>query len=57
MRVAPRALRQETSLEPIDDPDDLPEPEELLTEAIEELNGAVAELKQVLTLLENGNEA
>jgi type I restriction enzyme M protein len=40
--------------ESVDDSDDLPEPEELLTEAIEELDGAVAELKQVLALLENG---
>jgi len=43
--------------ESVDDPDDLPEPEELLTDAIEELDGAVAELKQVLALLENGNGA
>ena len=43
--------------ESVDDPDDLPEPEELLTDAIEELDGAVAELKQVLAMLENGNGA
>jgi type I restriction enzyme M protein len=43
--------------ESIDDPDDLPEPEELLTDAIEELDGAVAELKQVLAMLENGSGA
>jgi type I restriction enzyme M protein len=41
--------------ESVDDPDDLPEPEELLTDAIEELDGAVAELKQVLAMLESGN--
>jgi type I restriction enzyme M protein len=43
--------------ESVDDPDDLPEPEELLTDAIEELDGAVAELKQVLAMLEGGNGA
>jgi type I restriction enzyme M protein len=43
--------------ESVDDPDDLPEPEELLTDAIEELDVAVAELKQVLAMLENGNGA
>ena len=41
----------------MDDPDALPEPEELLADAIEELDGAVAELKQVLVMLENGNGA
>jgi len=40
--------------ESVDDPNDLPEPEELVTDAIEELDGAVAELKQVLAMLENG---
>jgi type I restriction enzyme M protein len=43
--------------ESVDDPDALPEPEELLADAIEELDGAVAELKQVLVMLENGNGA
>ena len=40
--------------ESLDDPDNLPEPEELATEAIEELRGAVEELNAVLALLENG---
>lgn len=39
----------------LEDADDLPEPEELATEAISELEEAVAELNQVLKLLENGN--
>jgi type I restriction enzyme M protein len=43
--------------ESVDDPDDLPEPEELLTEAIEELDDAAADLKQLLALLENGTGA
>jgi type I restriction enzyme M protein len=43
--------------ESVDDPDDLPEPEGLATDAIEELDAAVAELKQVLAMLENGNGA
>ncbi len=43
--------------ESLDDADDLPEPEELVTDAIAELDGAVEELKQVLALLENGNGA
>jgi type I restriction enzyme M protein len=43
--------------ESVDDPDDLPEPEELLTEVIKVLDGAVAELKQIQALLENGNGA
>jgi len=33
----------------------LPEPEELATDAIAELRGAVDELNGVLALLENGN--
>ena len=41
--------------ESLEDADDLPEPEELATEAISELEEAVAELNQVLRLLENGN--
>jgi len=41
--------------ETLEDTDDLPEPEELATEAISELEEAVAELNQVLRLLENGN--
>ena len=39
----------------LDDADDLPEPEELVTDAIEELDAAVADLNKVLALLENGN--
>ncbi len=41
--------------ESLDDPDDLPEPEELAQEAISELEQAVGELNEVLRLLENGN--
>ena len=37
--------------------DDLPEPEELATDAIAELQGAIDELNAVLTALENGNGA
>jgi type I restriction enzyme M protein len=40
--------------ESLEDADDLPEPEELVTDAIQELEEAVAELNQVLQLLENG---
>jgi type I restriction enzyme M protein len=39
--------------EGLEDADDLPEPEELVTDAILELEEAVAELNQVLQLLEN----
>src|SRR5262249_35906989 len=42
--------------ESLEDADDLPEPEELATDAIEELENAVAELGQVLALLENGGK-
>jgi type I restriction enzyme M protein len=42
--------------ESLDDADDLPEPEDLAGEAIEELQGAVGDLGKVLALLENGNE-
>lgn len=41
--------------ESLEDADELPEPEELVTDAIEELEEAVGELNQVLRLLENGN--
>jgi type I restriction enzyme M protein len=41
--------------ESLEDADELPEPEELATDAIEELRGAVDELNGVLALLENGN--
>ncbi len=40
--------------ESLDDGDELPEPEELAADAIEELRAAVEELGQVLALLENG---
>jgi type I restriction enzyme M protein len=43
-------LREES----LEDADDLPEPEELVTDAIEELEEAVGELNQLLKLLENG---
>jgi type I restriction enzyme M protein len=39
----------------LDNADDLPEPEELVTDAIAELRGAVDELQKVVVLLENGN--
>jgi type I restriction enzyme M protein len=42
--------------ESVEDADDLPEPEELATDAIAELEGAVEELTAVLTLLENGGK-
>ena len=41
--------------ESLEDADDLPEPEELATDAMSELEGAVGELNAVLALLENGN--
>ena len=41
--------------ESLEDADDLPEPEELATDAILELEEAVAELNAVLRLLENGD--
>jgi type I restriction enzyme M protein len=43
-------LREES----LEDSDDLPEPEELVTDAIDGLEEAVGELNQVLRLLENG---
>jgi hypothetical protein len=43
--------------ESLDDLDDLPEPDELATDAIAELEAAVEELNAVLTALENGNGA
>lgn len=39
----------------LDDADDLPEPEELATDAIAELESAVEELNSIIVLLENGN--
>ncbi len=39
------------------DADELPEPEELATEAIEELEAAVSELNQILALLENEDDS
>lgn len=41
--------------ESLEDADDLPEPEELVTDAIAELEAAVEELERVLGLLENGD--
>jgi type I restriction enzyme M protein len=41
--------------ESLDDSDDLPEPEELVTDALEELEAATVGLGRVLKLLENGN--
>jgi type I restriction enzyme M protein len=41
--------------ESLEDADELPEPEELATDAIAELEGAVEELNQVLALLESGS--
>jgi type I restriction enzyme M protein len=41
--------------ESLEDADDLPEPEELVTDAIEELEAAVGGLGRVLKMLENGN--
>jgi len=41
--------------ESLDDTDDLPEPDELATDAIAELEAAVEELNAVLAALENGN--
>lgn len=43
--------------ESLDDADDLPEPEELATDAIAELEMAVEELNSILLLLENGSQA
>ncbi len=42
--------------ESLEDADDLPEPEELATDAIAELHGAVENLNAVLVLLENGEK-
>jgi type I restriction enzyme M protein len=42
--------------ESLEDADDLPKPEELATDAIAELHGAVEELNAVLALLENGDK-
>jgi type I restriction enzyme M protein len=41
--------------ESLDDADNLPEPEELATEAIEELRLAVDSLNKIVAMLENGN--
>ena len=41
--------------ESLDDADELPEPEELASDAIAELESAVAELNAIIGLLENGN--
>jgi type I restriction enzyme M protein len=42
--------------ESLDDSDDVPEPEDLATEAISELEGAFEQLNAVLSLLENGGK-
>ena len=36
--------------------DDLPDPEELATDAISELESAVEELSTIIEMLENGND-
>jgi type I restriction enzyme M protein len=41
--------------ESLDDADELPEPEELVTDAVAELEAAAEELGQVLALLEGPN--
>lgn len=41
--------------ESLENAEDLPPPEELATDAIGELEGAVEELNAVLAMLENGN--
>ncbi|MDQ7780016.1 MAG: class I SAM-dependent DNA methyltransferase [Planctomycetota bacterium] len=41
--------------ESLDDADELPEPEELVAEAIAELGGAMEELNRVMALMENDN--
>ncbi len=41
----------------LEDSDDLPEPEELATDAVQELGEAVSELNQLLALLEGGETA
>jgi type I restriction enzyme M protein len=41
--------------ESLEDASDLPEPEELATDAISELTAAVTELNEIVAMLENGN--
>ncbi|HET6387101.1 MAG TPA: class I SAM-dependent DNA methyltransferase [Armatimonadota bacterium] len=41
--------------ESLDDPDEMPEPEELITDALAELAGAIEDLNAVMALLENGS--
>lgn len=43
--------------ESLDDSDEMPEPDELATDAISELESAVVELSKIVELLENGNGA
>jgi type I restriction enzyme M protein len=43
--------------ESLDDSNDLPDPEELATEAIAELSSALTELKDIMGILENSNGA
>jgi type I restriction enzyme M protein len=52
-RGLPQIRTKEESLEHADD---LPEPEELATDALAELEGAVLELNAVLAFLENGEK-
>ena len=42
--------------ESLEDASDLPEPEELATDAVSELEAAIDDLQQVIAMLENGNE-
>lgn len=43
--------------ESVEDASDLPEPEELATDAISELTAAVGELNEIVAMLENGNRS
>ena len=54
MRVGLVADQHRRRLDGAEDADDLPEPEELATEAISELVAATGELKKIIELLENG---
>ncbi len=58
MRFSPVKLESFKWLkeESLEDANDLPEPEELVTDAISELEGAVEELNAVLVLLQNGSK-
>ncbi len=43
--------------ESLEDSDELPEPQELVSEAITELEAVVSDLQEILILLDNGNGA